>query len=171
MGNAIGTRALKFVLKGEDGRTVPNESEKGNMKKLLTSGVLALTLAALSTQSAMAWVNSKFGVGLNWNYQSGGNSLLFGLFRNGQPPAPDCGIGGPGYVPGPIPGPAPCPNGGPYHGLFQPGAEQGVAAPDAAAAASNVQGRTQSYNRYYSNQTVNYQYPYYYNQYYYGYGR
>src|SRR5436190_1535835 len=93
------------------------------MKKFLTMGALALTLGALLAVEASAWINSKFGVGLNWNYQSGGNSALFGLFRNGQPPAPDCGIGGAPFVPAPapIPGPAPCPNGGghgPFHGLL-----------------------------------------------------
>ena len=69
------------------------------MKKFLTTGILALTLAALSTQDAPAWLNWKFGVGMNMGWQSGGNNTLWGLFRNGQPPAPDiCCGGGPGGV-------------------------------------------------------------------------
>lgn len=152
-------------------------SEKGIMKKILTTGILALAVAALYAQTADAWINSKFGIGLNWNYQSGGNNLLWGAFRNGQPPAPDCGTcpGGPGGI---YPGAAP------FHGyLQQPGAEQGgfTGSLDAAPSPANaVPGRTQSYsNRTYNGQTVNYQYPYqgytypnYYNyNYYYGYGR
>lgn len=144
------------------------------MKKFLTTGVLALALAAIATQESNAWVNSKFGIGLNWNYQSGGNNLLWGAFRNGQPPAPDCGVC-PGGMPGGVyPG-------APAHGYMAPGADQGFtghldAAPSSATSA--VPARTQSYNNrmYYNSQTVNYQYPYpygYYNNYnyYYGYGR
>jgi hypothetical protein len=76
------------------------------MKKLLVMGALALILAACSLQEASAWVNAKFGIGINWAYQSGGNNFLWGVFRNGQPPCCDghgCGPGfyGPGYgVPG-----------------------------------------------------------------------
>src|SRR5579864_3019109 len=70
------------------------------MKKFVAMGVLALILAACSQQEASAWINSKFSVGLNWAYQSGGNNLLWGVFRNGQPPAPCCdgpGCFGPGF--------------------------------------------------------------------------
>jgi hypothetical protein len=59
------------------------------MKKILTAGLLALSAALITDQQASAWVNCKFGVGLNWNWQSGGNNLLWGAFRNGQPPCPD----------------------------------------------------------------------------------
>src|SRR5436190_14703955 len=81
------------------------------MKRILTAGILALTLTAMAEQEASAWVNNKFGIGLNWNWQSGGNNFLWGLFRNGQPPGPGCdapcgpgfggpGFGGPGFGPG-----------------------------------------------------------------------
>lgn len=56
------------------------------MKKFLFLGLTALGLALLSEQPAQAWINSKFSVGLNWHWQSGGNSLLWGAFRNGQAP-------------------------------------------------------------------------------------
>jgi len=59
------------------------------MKKILTAGLLALSAALITDQQASAWVNAKFGVGLNWNWQSGGNNFLWGAFRNGQPPCPD----------------------------------------------------------------------------------
>ena len=69
------------------------------MKKFLAMGVLALLAAAFSQQNASAWINAKFGVGLNWGWQAGGNNLLWGVFRNGQTPAP--------ILPhGPAPGPA-----------------------------------------------------------------
>jgi len=98
------------------------------MKKILGLGLLAVCLA-MSERPASAWVNSKFGIGLNWNWQSGGNNFLWGLFRNGQPPGPGCdgpcgpgfggaGFGGPGYGPG-CPGGA-CP-GGMGGGGFFPG--------------------------------------------------
>ena len=57
------------------------------MKKILSTGILALTVAALSQQTASAWVNLNAGVGANLGFQSGGNCLLWGAFRNGQPPA------------------------------------------------------------------------------------
>jgi hypothetical protein len=73
------------------------------MKKILVLGALALSIGLLSEQPASAWVNCKFGVGLNWNWQSGGNNFLWGAFRNGQPPGPDCayprGGGYPGHGP------------------------------------------------------------------------
>jgi hypothetical protein len=72
------------------------------MKKILVLGALALSIGLLSQQQASAWVNCKFGVGLNWNWQSGGNNFLWGAFRNGQPPGPDCCYAGghPGSRPG-----------------------------------------------------------------------
>lgn len=59
------------------------------MKKFVAMGALALILAACSLQEASAWVNSKFSVGLDYSHQSGGNNFLWGVFRNGQPPACD----------------------------------------------------------------------------------
>ena len=74
------------------------------MKKFLMIGVLALGILPLARQEASAWINHKFGVGLNWAWQSGGNSFGWGLFRGGQPPGPDHGPaypgwGGHGYAP------------------------------------------------------------------------
>jgi hypothetical protein len=68
------------------------------MKKLLVMGVLGLSLALITEDKASAWVNAKFGVGLNWSWQSGGNNFLWGAFRNGQPPGPD--VAYPGQHPG-----------------------------------------------------------------------
>ena len=59
------------------------------MKKIVLAGLFAVCALALSQQQASAWVNSRFGVGLNWESQSGGNSLLWGAWRNGQPPGPE----------------------------------------------------------------------------------
>ena len=70
------------------------------MKKFLVLGLTALGLALVTDRPADAWINSKFSVGFNWHWQSGGNSLLWGAFRNSQPPGPDHG-GGPGYGYGP----------------------------------------------------------------------
>jgi hypothetical protein len=68
------------------------------MRKFVAMAAPALLLAACSQQEAWAWINAKFGVGLNWSYQSGGNNLAWGVFRNGQPPCPDGpGYYGPGY--------------------------------------------------------------------------
>ncbi len=65
------------------------------MKKILAIGILAIIAIACSQQQASAWVNSRFGVGLNWDVQSGGNNFLWGAYRNGQPPGPEAyGFGG-----------------------------------------------------------------------------
>ena len=61
------------------------------MRKISLLGSFALLLLTLSLQErAHSWINFKFGAGINWNYQSGGNNTLWGFFRNGQPP----GFGG-----------------------------------------------------------------------------
>ena len=78
------------------------------MRKITLLGLWALALTVLSHEQANAWINFKFGVGLNWNWQSGGNNTLWGLFRNGQPPGsgptfdpsvcpPVCGNSGGGW--------------------------------------------------------------------------
>lgn len=59
------------------------------MKKFVVAGVIAVGLLAVAQQNASAWVNSRFGVGLNWDYQAGGNTLLWGAWRNSQPPGPE----------------------------------------------------------------------------------
>jgi hypothetical protein len=53
------------------------------MKRLLGFGMLALALSAVSAPRASAWTNVHFGVGLNFSYQGGNNTSLWGLWRNG----------------------------------------------------------------------------------------
>ncbi len=65
------------------------------MKKILVTGLVAISMLAIAQQQASAWVNSKFGIGLNWDLQSGGNQILWGAWRNGQPPGPEAFSGGP----------------------------------------------------------------------------
>jgi len=95
------------------------------MKKILLVGALALLALFSAEQQASAWLNFKFGAGINWAWQSGGNNTLWGLFRNGQPPG-----FGPQYDPSCLPsnqgcgqqgaGPFGCPQqGGAY--MTQPG--------------------------------------------------
>jgi hypothetical protein len=59
------------------------------MQKILAIGILAIAAIACSQQQASAWVNARFGVGLNWGWQSGGNNFLWGAYCNGQPPGPE----------------------------------------------------------------------------------
>jgi hypothetical protein len=59
------------------------------MKKFFAMGVLALTAAGVFHQQASAWCKAGFSVGLNWGWQSGGNNLLWGVWRNGQPGGTD----------------------------------------------------------------------------------
>ena len=58
------------------------------MKKILMAGLMALGLVLTSRQQSQAWVNSKFSIGLSWDWQSGGNSFFWGLINGGQPPCP-----------------------------------------------------------------------------------
>ena len=58
------------------------------MKKMLAIGLLAVSVIAVVHQEASAWVNARFGIGVNFEYSSGGNSAFWGLWSNGQPPAP-----------------------------------------------------------------------------------
>ena len=71
------------------------------MKKLLMTGILAITALAMSQQQAHAWVNARFGIGLNYQWQSGGNQFLWGAWTGGQPPGPEFGGGyfGPEIMP------------------------------------------------------------------------
>ncbi len=78
------------------------------MKKIFVAGLIAVSMLAITQQQASAWVNSKFGIGLNWDLQSGGNQILWGAWRNGQPPGPEAVNSGP-WAPtyrGPMPGPS-----------------------------------------------------------------
>lgn len=92
------------------------------MKKIIFAALVAVSVMAISNQHASAWVNSRFGVGLNWDVQSGGNNFLWGAWRNGQPPGPEAfGGGGAPRFSGPMPQqgfapqgyPAPMPQGFP----------------------------------------------------------
>ncbi len=137
------------------------------MKKFLTMGALALAVAAVCSAPAPAWLNWKFGLGLNFGWQSGGNNTLWGFFRNGQPPGPDCGVGCPLPPGGGIGGPI-GPGFGPGYG-FQPNA-----GPDASATRAQPQSFQASQQTPWSNynaSTAAYRYSYYpYNNYGYGYG-
>ena len=139
------------------------------MKKFLMMGALAMALAVLSTQQAPAWINVKFNAGLNYGYQAGGNNLLWGAFRNGQPPGPDGCSGfpqsGPGFYPqsGPgcypqapgIPTPAPLP----YHVQDQGSAVNNNAVTEIPAATGTTPATGSSYNHQaWYNQMVNYRY-------------
>jgi hypothetical protein len=73
--------------------------------------VLAVSAAAFLPQAAWAWKSLRLGVGVNVHYSCGGNCLLWGLYRCGQPPWGDSHHHGhdmpfaPPFPP-PIPGPA-----------------------------------------------------------------
>jgi hypothetical protein len=85
------------------------------MKRFFVASLFAIGMLAITQQQASAWVNSKFGVGLNWDLQSGGNQFFWGAWRNGQPPGPEAFNAGP-YQPT-------------YRGpVFQPGPNFGAAA-------------------------------------------
>ena len=64
------------------------------MKKIVAAGLLAFCVIAISQQQASAWTHTKFGIGLNFDRQAGGNSALWGIWRNGQPPGPEAFGGG-----------------------------------------------------------------------------
>ena len=75
------------------------------MKKFVVMGALALAVPAFSREQAAAWTNARFGVGLNWERQSGANNFLWGMFRNGQVPTPAPGYPHDGHNFYPYPGP------------------------------------------------------------------
>jgi hypothetical protein len=56
------------------------------MKKLVAIGMLAIALFVASEQEASAWINSRFGIGLEFGWQSAGNSWGWGAFHNGHHP-------------------------------------------------------------------------------------
>src|ERR1700738_1435980 len=94
------------------------------MKRIISLGLLALGILCAADQQASAWVNSKFGVGLNWSWQGGGNNLLWGAIRGGTPPCPENGpYGAPGFDGG----------FGGYGGGYGPGFGGGFAAPQSYA--------------------------------------
>jgi hypothetical protein len=64
---------------------------------------------AVSAQPALAWKNTKFSIGMNYQSQSGNNDFLWGLWHNGQvpPPLPPPGYPPPAYAPVGYPPPVP----------------------------------------------------------------
>lgn len=84
------------------------------MKRFLILGAIALASITANVDKASAWINSNFGVGMNWSWQCGGNDFMHGLFRCGQPCGPDFNCQQvPAYPRQGAPMPAaPCPPGG-----------------------------------------------------------
>src|SRR5262249_41779368 len=85
-----------------------------------------------SHQQASAWTNFRFGIGLNVEWQSGGNSFLWGAICNGQPPGPQFfGYGAPGYgYPQPMVAAAmPSYYDPPHHDYYQPQPAPGATPP------------------------------------------
>lgn len=70
------------------------------MKRLLLASFLAVAVLATTRQDASAWCKFNFGVGLGFNYEGGGNNLLWGLVKTAPYPgapasaAPGCGLFG-----------------------------------------------------------------------------
>ena len=58
------------------------------MNKWLATSILALLVLAGVQQSASAWSNCKFSIGLNIEHSSGNNNFLWGFMHNGQVPSP-----------------------------------------------------------------------------------
>ena len=81
------------------------------MIKLFGMSVVASTMTLISMQEASAWSNLKFGVGLNFQWQSANNAVGKHLWRNGplpgqMPVAPYYGGGHGHYAPMPAEAPA-----------------------------------------------------------------
>ena len=71
------------------------------MKKLIGMSVVALAITLISMQEASAWSNIKFGVGMNFQWQTGNNGIGKHFWRNGPLPGqPVYGYGYQGYFPG-----------------------------------------------------------------------
>ena len=66
------------------------------MKKLLVLSILTIGSMILLERPADAWINAKFSAGINWELQSGNNTLLWGAWRNGESQCPEW-QGGAGY--------------------------------------------------------------------------
>jgi hypothetical protein len=58
------------------------------MKKLLVLSILTVGSLMITERPADAWINAKFSIGMNWELQSANNTLLYGLWRNGQTECP-----------------------------------------------------------------------------------
>ena len=149
------------------------------MKRMIVAAVLALAALAGSQQRASAWVKWNFTAGINWCYEGGGNSILWGAYQSS--PYPGCGVPGcvlngqpfgsnfccpggvcaaPGYPAGGYPAPA-------YAAAPNAAAPVQVQ-PKATPAATSVNpvsyyapasyGTTYPYNNYYSGQVPSYWY-------------
>jgi hypothetical protein len=115
------------------------------MKKFLMMGVLAVTAVMLSQQQASAWINTRFSIGFNWQWQSGNNSWFWGTFVNGQTPGFDFG---PGFEPDVMPN-------GHHHGYYL--SQNGIAEPSHHAYSyTQPTYQTVSYPGYYSMPTYYY---------------
>jgi len=91
------------------------------MKRMMAMGVIALAVLAFTGQQASAWCKFGFGVGLNVNWECGGNSFLWGAYKSGPPP----GAYQPYPVPVPVPGfadhgPAPAFHGPEFAPAYEP---------------------------------------------------
>ncbi|MBX9677709.1 MAG: hypothetical protein K2X38_03015 [Gemmataceae bacterium] len=94
------------------------------MNRLAFAALASLAIVVASSTPALAWKSSKFGIGLNWERQSGNNNFLWGMHRNGQVPE---GFGGAPMMPPAefhgMPPVAPCPNcQAPPHAAMPPSA-------------------------------------------------
>ena len=112
------------------------------MKNFFALGILTLALVTVSHQQAHAWSNIKFGAGVNLQWQTGDNTLLWGFFRNGQVPHP-YGGGVPPHMMNPHHGYAPVPPVG-------AGLQQDQQASPASYQTQPVAYTYPAYNPYYS---------------------
>jgi hypothetical protein len=104
-------RLIAAVLMGGAANSFTRAQKRENMKRIALAGLVAIALIALSQQQASAWVNQRFGIGINWHRQSGGNNFGWGAYRNGQPPGPESfgGVFSPSAPVSPFFGNAPMP--------------------------------------------------------------
>ena len=87
------------------------------MKKLFVASVLALAVTLASQQTASAWSEFKFGVGLNFGWCGGGNRILWGAYHSAPyPGGPDIGP----YFPGLAAAYTGVPSYAPYAGYAAP---------------------------------------------------
>jgi hypothetical protein len=69
------------------------------MKKLFVVCALAMAVTMASQQTASAWSECKFSVGLNFGWVGGGNRILWGAYRSAPyPGGQDLGPLMPGYA-------------------------------------------------------------------------
>src|SRR5687767_14722387 len=83
-GNGPSLRVRYETAQGESYQGPTILSARKVMQRLLGISLLTALVFAATERPAQAWVNSRFSIGLNWSFQSGGNSAFWGLWRNGQ---------------------------------------------------------------------------------------